>query len=127
MGSTATLLDAYTQQAYCGNDGVQAGVALKKLCVLVLRGCTHVNASVTQRIKQMPNLEDLDLMSNPWLDVTDDVIGDFLSLSGLQVLKLGDMHHGNVLNEKGMEMLAELDGLKSFSLAFFNWSAVKPI
>ena len=80
-----------------------------------------MNASVTQRIKQMPNLEDLDLMSNPWLDVTDDVIGDFLSLSGLQVLKLGDMHHGNVLNERGMEMLVELDGLKSLSLAFFNW------
>ena len=75
----------------------------------------------------MPNLEDLNLMSNPWLDVTVDVIGDFLSLSGLQVLKLGDMHHGNVLNEKGMQMLAELDGLKSLSLAFFNWSTVKPI
>ena len=80
-----------------------------------------MNASVPQHIKQTPHLEDLNLMSNPWLDVTDDVIGDFLSLSGLQVLKLGDMHHGNVLTEKGIEMLAELDGLKSLSLAFFNW------
>ncbi|CAD7700865.1 unnamed protein product [Ostreobium quekettii] len=104
-----------------GNEGVMALTSLSRLRVLVLRGCPRVTADGVAHLGGLPQLRDVNLLSNPWLDVTDGVLCDFAPLSGLRSLGLGDMHQANVLSDFGMELLAGFGGLTSLSLAYTMW------
>ncbi|CAD7697650.1 unnamed protein product [Ostreobium quekettii] len=104
-----------------GDEGLLALTDLPELRALVLRGCTRVTAEGARHLAVLPQLQDVNLLSNPWLDVTDDLIGSLRCLTGLQSLLLGDMHDGNLVTDTGIESLAEFRDMTSLSLAFSRW------
>ena len=103
------------------NDAVYALSKLADLVSLTLRGCSRVTADAMAHLGRLTQLQELNLLNNPWLDMNDEVLEELTSLREIEKLSLGDMHVGNVLTDNGMYTLSGFKKLQTLNLSFFEW------